>query len=326
MALLLVSLVVFVICMAFVEGAYLGCFIDNADRLIKENRYHDSQLTTDQCIQYCFQHGNILAGTQFSTHCFCGNDIDMTQLTTDDACSQACGGNQSETCGGTWRMSVYSIDTPTTISDIQTTADTQTTISDIQTTADTQTTAIRNTTVQTSIADSQTIAGFETTDIQNITVQTSIADIQTTADTQTTDIRDPTVQTSITDSQTTADTETTDIWNIADRNTVITTLSVETGNSTLNCTCCKNKWNKSTKLSREQQQKILYQLQSLLTVTKKSTSNFKRKFISEHDSRPSSIAIGYFAGVVLSVITGVIVVPDFTRMVLHVRKRRGSQK
>ncbi|OWF35685.1 WSC domain-containing protein 1-like [Mizuhopecten yessoensis] len=219
MAILHAPLVLLVL-VDFVEGAYIGCFNDIAERLLKENQYSDSQLTTDKCIQYCFQHGNTLAGTQYSTQCFCGNDIDMNQLTTEDACSRACGGNQSETCGGTWKMSVYS------------------------------------------------------TDYQTTTESTVLA----------------------------------------------TTQSVEIVNNSCICHCNKTSWIFSTNLTTAQQQEILSELQAQLTVSKKSTSTYKRKFNSEYDSRPSSMTMGYVAAAILAIMTVVVVVPDVIRLVLYAQR------
>ncbi|KAI9438941.1 copper radical oxidase [Lactarius indigo] len=49
-----------------------------------------------------------LAGMEFSTQCFCGNNLVQGAVTSPDAdCNMGCGGNTTEACGGPNRLSVY---------------------------------------------------------------------------------------------------------------------------------------------------------------------------------------------------------------------------
>ncbi|XP_021376271.1 uncharacterized protein LOC110465033 [Mizuhopecten yessoensis] len=74
-------------------------------------------------------------------------------------------------------------------------------------------------------------------------------------------------------------------------------------------TCCFNA-NYSRKLDQHEREQIQHSLRVQLAVNKTDLSAQRRKLISVYDSRPSSVAVGGLACVILAAIVGVIVVPD----------------
>ena len=65
--------------------------------------------TPINCIALCKMHGFLLAGVQYSDNCWCGNTPPpSTARTSESECNMPCSGDSSKTCGGSWRMNVYS--------------------------------------------------------------------------------------------------------------------------------------------------------------------------------------------------------------------------
>ncbi|XP_067660278.1 xylosyltransferase oxt-like, partial [Haliotis asinina] len=87
---------------------YLGCYRDYPTRVLP-HRYFGSSMTPEVCITYCTTQGYRLAATQASSQCFCGNSIPIGESRYDESnCGRLCTGDATQTCGGTWFMSVYS--------------------------------------------------------------------------------------------------------------------------------------------------------------------------------------------------------------------------
>ena len=90
--------------------SYKGCYVDNVDGRILVTQKPDSQtLTVESCVNTCIAAGYKVAGMEYSTQCFCGNAIvNGGALSPDEStCSNNCGGNANEKCGGPNRMSIY---------------------------------------------------------------------------------------------------------------------------------------------------------------------------------------------------------------------------
>ena len=66
---------------------------------------HSNRLTNELCISMCKEKGFKYAGTQFSTHCFCGNQYGSYGEANN--CNMNCSGNIDQICGGSWANSVY---------------------------------------------------------------------------------------------------------------------------------------------------------------------------------------------------------------------------
>lgn len=84
---------------------------DNANgRILSNGQPASSTLTVESCIATCSRLGFSIAGMQYSSECWCGNNIinGGAVATSDAQCGNACSGAPAEACGGANRMSVYS--------------------------------------------------------------------------------------------------------------------------------------------------------------------------------------------------------------------------
>ena len=64
-------------------------------------------MTIEKCKYLCFMdHDYLYAGVQFAEHCFCGNKRPIT-LVAQSQCKKPCAGDNSQICGGSWRMNIY---------------------------------------------------------------------------------------------------------------------------------------------------------------------------------------------------------------------------
>ena len=48
------------------------------------------------------------AGLQYTRQCFCGNEYGRRGVANEADCRAVCPGESKQTCGGTWRNSIYS--------------------------------------------------------------------------------------------------------------------------------------------------------------------------------------------------------------------------
>ncbi|KAJ7058518.1 galactose oxidase [Mycena amicta] len=112
---------------------YVGCFVygaslvlsffnlfpfsDNAHGRILLNQQPDvSNLTIESCVSTCRGLGFSVAAAEFSTQCFCGNELIAGATPAPDTdCNMGCGGNTTEACGAGNRMSTYATSTNVTI-------------------------------------------------------------------------------------------------------------------------------------------------------------------------------------------------------------------
>jgi hypothetical protein len=91
---------------------YAACYLDNAfGRILGNEQPDNAALTVQSCVATCAGLGYTIAGLEFSTQCFCDNDIinGGVVATTQSDCNMACSGNANEICGGPNRMSIYAI-------------------------------------------------------------------------------------------------------------------------------------------------------------------------------------------------------------------------
>ncbi|KAJ7785161.1 galactose oxidase [Mycena maculata] len=89
--------------------AYVGCFVDNAFGRVLSTEIDDVNLTMEVCVTDCAAQNFTIAGGEFGTQCFCGDELieDATTAPNSD-CNMACGGNATQACGAGNRLSVYS--------------------------------------------------------------------------------------------------------------------------------------------------------------------------------------------------------------------------
>ncbi|KAI8616365.1 WSC domain-containing protein [Chytriomyces sp. MP71] len=85
--------------------ASLGCYQDNANRVMKSLYTQDFKLTAVQCLNDCSKAGYSIAGLEFGQECYCSNSLPSTTSTN---CNMGCTGNPNQVCGGPYALSLYS--------------------------------------------------------------------------------------------------------------------------------------------------------------------------------------------------------------------------
>ena len=83
---------------------------DYEDRVLKDKQktFDASDLTIEKCLEECKNYK--YAGVQFSQTCFCGNEIARTiEFLDATKCDMPCDGDVSQTCGGAWKMNLYTV-------------------------------------------------------------------------------------------------------------------------------------------------------------------------------------------------------------------------
>lgn len=90
---------------------YVGCFRDDINRTLTGSKpldYLRGQMSNRTCIGHCNSRGYSFAGTESGTECWCGSSIrdDAVRL-PESLCDSNCQGNESQSCGGSWAISVY---------------------------------------------------------------------------------------------------------------------------------------------------------------------------------------------------------------------------
>ncbi|KAK4172123.1 WSC domain-containing protein [Triangularia setosa] len=85
----------------------LGCFVDNAARVLPNNVIGTDDMTAAKCAVNCA--GYDFFGTQWSRECFCGSTLSTEPAPASD-CSMPCSGDDNELCGAGMRLNVYSFD------------------------------------------------------------------------------------------------------------------------------------------------------------------------------------------------------------------------
>lgn len=87
---------------------YGGCYVDNANGRVLGDELDGDNMTVESCVAHCTADNFTIAGLEYSTQCFCGNElIDGAVKAPDSDCDMACGGNATEACGAGNRLSVY---------------------------------------------------------------------------------------------------------------------------------------------------------------------------------------------------------------------------
>ncbi|KAH9909039.1 putative glyoxal oxidase [Xylariomycetidae sp. FL2044] len=91
------------------DWPHIGCYSEgNGGRALTYGApVPAGQMNAANCTAACFAAGYVLAGTEYSGECYCGNSIANGGSPATDGCSMKCNGNQSEICGGPNRLNVY---------------------------------------------------------------------------------------------------------------------------------------------------------------------------------------------------------------------------
>ncbi|QRW03063.1 glyoxal oxidase [Ceratobasidium sp. AG-Ba] len=84
------------------------CTVDQDARVLSGYSFTDnSGMTPNTCISACAQRNFMLAGVENGSECYCGNTINQALPTKDADCKKTCAGDDSQYCGGGWRLMVY---------------------------------------------------------------------------------------------------------------------------------------------------------------------------------------------------------------------------
>ncbi|UPX16920.1 uncharacterized protein EKO05_0007301 [Ascochyta rabiei] len=90
---------------------YEGCYVDGAGgRSLPQGTAVQGQMTNEKCRNACRAQSYVLAGTEYSGECFCGNALVFGGAPAVDGealCNMPCNGNQTEMCGGPNRLSLF---------------------------------------------------------------------------------------------------------------------------------------------------------------------------------------------------------------------------
>ena len=88
---------------------YAGCFRDSEERVLRDIVRPDiGPVSNEKCVEHCKGAGFLLAGTEWSGECYCGNELVGSEQIDENECSHPCSDNDAEMCGGDWALSVYS--------------------------------------------------------------------------------------------------------------------------------------------------------------------------------------------------------------------------
>lgn len=84
----------------------LGCYVDDANRQLPV-ALMEAGATVETCVWAAQARNLLYAGVQYGGQCFGGSSLGTYAKASPSDCSMPCTANRSETCGGTWRNSVY---------------------------------------------------------------------------------------------------------------------------------------------------------------------------------------------------------------------------
>ncbi|KAB5594009.1 glycosidase C21B10,07 [Ceratobasidium theobromae] len=88
-----------------------GCITDSEASRVLSAHQTDTTLTTASCIKSCAASGYKFAGTQFGQECWCGSSLNTAVAgnSASGGCNMPCAGDATQTCGGNYRMNLYSL-------------------------------------------------------------------------------------------------------------------------------------------------------------------------------------------------------------------------
>lgn len=84
------------------------CYTDGPNRTMNSSSYGiNDGLTIEMCSSFCKDYTYF--GVEYSNECYCDNTLPDSSLVAEKSmCNKTCDGNQSELCGGTWFIAIYS--------------------------------------------------------------------------------------------------------------------------------------------------------------------------------------------------------------------------
>ena len=93
---------------------YSGCFSDSASTRaltgINLANLGRDNVTSTGCINYCAAQGFTIAGTEWSSQCFCGDSLASGSVAlAESQCAMPCIADASEICGGSLSLSIFQV-------------------------------------------------------------------------------------------------------------------------------------------------------------------------------------------------------------------------
>lgn len=86
----------------------LGCYTDDMGaRTLTKTASVDGAMTVEKCQAACFAGSYLLSGVEFGSECYCDNNINSGSSVLN-GCTYTCNGDQTELCGGSNRLNLYS--------------------------------------------------------------------------------------------------------------------------------------------------------------------------------------------------------------------------
>jgi hypothetical protein len=87
---------------------YVGCVFDSLSARVLPTSYATDNMTVSECVNYCDAQGTSYAGLEYQTQCYCGSTVDSSVLnSTDNKCLMMCGGDDTQYCGDSAKLSLY---------------------------------------------------------------------------------------------------------------------------------------------------------------------------------------------------------------------------
>ena len=89
-----------------------GCYVDSVNgRILPTAVPGGNTMTVESCVLSCAANGYRVAGMEYASECYCGNQIvsgGKQDTANPNGCNMNCAGNNQEICGGPSRMSIWS--------------------------------------------------------------------------------------------------------------------------------------------------------------------------------------------------------------------------
>lgn len=118
---------------------YQSCWTDNSRaRSLTGSENPREDMTVEMCAGFC--KGFKYFGVESTSECFCGNELGG-EAAPEEECSELCGGNAAEWCGGPDRLNIYAVE-PSAPESTSTPAEESTTVTEPATAAPEESTTI----------------------------------------------------------------------------------------------------------------------------------------------------------------------------------------
>lgn len=91
------------------EWIEVGCFEDgrNGNHSLTGAAYACLGMTIEMCMNFCDVMGFPVAGLEYGGECYCGDSFENGGGGCSGGCSTPCIGDDTQMCGGDWKMNVY---------------------------------------------------------------------------------------------------------------------------------------------------------------------------------------------------------------------------